>query len=331
MEALASLVNQFAGVRIVVVGDVILDEYLIGSATRLSREAPVPILEFEARRLIAGGAANPAATIVSLGGQAVIVGVTGADAEAVMLRSVLSAARIDTSGFIEDASRPTTVKTRIMATMGLRSPQQVARLDKMSRQPISERIEQAVRERLLQHRQTAGAILFSDYHGGLITPTLVDTVRQSVSENPLLLTADAQGDLEKYSGFSVVKCNADDARAAVSRPLRSDDDFASAAVMLCQSLGLSVGMVITRGADGATLAQPNGMAIHAPTPQVSDVYDTVGAGDTAIAVITLAVAAGATLTDAVRLANIASGIVVQHVGNYAPATEELISAIERED
>lgn len=141
------------------------------------------------------------------------------------------------------------------------------------------------------------------------------------------MTADAQGDFDKYTGVSVVKCNADEARAYLRRELSSDEDFAAAALELRERLALTLGMVITRGADGATVAHANGSATHCPAPAITDVYDTVGAGDTAIAVITLALATGIDLIDATMLANAASGIVVRRVGNYAPTPHELMEAV----
>lgn len=355
---LSGWIPKLAGQRILVVGDVILDEYLTGKTTRLSREAPIPVLEFESRQLIPGGAANPAANIVALGSQAVQVGVVGSDAAANSLREVLGARGIETRAIITDADRPTTVKTRIMAHMGLRFPQQVARLDTVSRQPVSPAIEQAVCaaiERELEGVRTSPhplalspsgrggtsakskerekvldikAILLSDYHAGLLTPTVIANIRQLASSANILLTADAQGELDKYAHFGVVKCNADDARDYLRRDLQSEADFAKAAEELRDSLELTTGMVITRGAKGATIAAVDGSAIHCPAPAVTDVYDVVGAGDTTIAVLTLALAVGASLAEATTLANYASGLVVRRVGNYSPTPDELLWAVE---
>lgn len=325
----AQLIPRLAGQRVLVIGDVILDEYLFGNATRMSREAPIPVLEFENRRLIPGGAANPAANIVGLGSTAIQTGIIGSDHAAMMLRQVLQAQGIDTHGLIIDSGRPTTVKMRIMAQMGLRFPQQVARIDTLSREPINEGVERRIREVILSCIGEVDAILLSDYHIGLLTPSLVETIRKLAIKNPRhpLLTADAQGTLDKYTGFALVKCNADEARAYLHRDLHTDTDFAAAALELCKSLRLTGAMVITRGADGATLALADGTTTHCPAPEVTDVYDTVGAGDTAIAVLTLAVAAGISYPDAVLLANYASGIVVRRVGNYTPSLDELTQAI----
>ncbi|MBZ0279843.1 MAG: ribokinase [Anaerolineae bacterium] len=324
---LVTWIPRLANQRVLVVGDVILDEYLIGKTTRLSREAPIPVLEFESRQIIPGGAANPAANIVALGSTAVQVGIIGVDTAATNLRQVLQARGIDTNYLITDSARPTTVKTRIMAQMGLRFPQQVARLDTLSREPVTSAVEHQVRSVIDREIKSVQAVLVSDYHTGLLTPALVSSLRKLGTAGNVLLMADAQGELDKYAGFTLVKCNADEARDDLRRDLKSDDDFGAAALELCNRLKLTGGMVITRGADGATVGTAEGQSIHCPAPAVSDVYDTVGAGDTTIAVLTLAVAAGASYTEATTLANYASGLVVRRVGNYTPTPEELTWAL----
>jgi rfaE bifunctional protein kinase chain/domain len=310
--------------RVLIVGDVFLDEYLTGTATRMSREAPVPVLEFDSRRVIPGGAANPAANIAALGSTAVQTSVVGADDFAEQLRGILAERDIQTHGLIADPARPTTVKTRVMAQMGLRFPQQVARLDRLSREPIAGEIQATLLDVIREALPTVDAVLCSDYRVGLMTPALVDAIR--AESDKVILTADAQGELGKYSGFTLVKCNADEARTYLGRDIRNDADFADAARALFHSLNLSGAMVITRGASGATVATVDQIA-HCPAPVVADVFDTVGAGDTAIAVQTLAIIAGATFEQAVTLANYASGLVVRRVGNYTPSPDELTRAI----
>ncbi|MBZ0297516.1 MAG: ribokinase [Anaerolineae bacterium] len=321
MHPLSQWIPRLAQQSVLVIGDIILDEYLIGRVTRMSREAPVPVLEFETRQIIPGGAANPAANIAALGSHAMQVGVIGSDSAGTTLRQVLQARGIDTGGLVTDPARPTTVKMRIMAQMGLRFPQQVARMDTLSREPVAASIEQQLRERIETQISRVSAVLLSDYHGGLLTESLVKVIRELT--NGSLITVDAQGGLEKYREFDVVKCNADEAREHLRRDLRTDADFAEAARELCDHLALTGAMVITRGPDGATVAACNGEITHCPSPSVTDVYDVVGAGDTSIAVLTLAVAAGAPYGEAVTLANYASGLVVRRVGNYTPSPAEL--------
>ncbi len=323
-ETLISWLQHFSAQQVIVVGDVILDEYLIGKATRMSREAPVPVLEFESRREIPGGAANPAVNIAALGAQAIQVGMIGADREGTALREALEARGVDTSSVYVNSKQETTVKTRVMAHMGLRFPQQVARLDRLPREPLSIEAETQIAEAIASRVPAASAVLFSDYQLGLNAPAII-----RASENAILRVADTQGNFDKYAGFDALKCNAVEAQTYLRRDLENDTDFAEAARELFTMFGLKRCMAITRGALGATLATAE-ETLLCPAPATSEVYDTVGAGDTSVAVMTLALASGANPEAAVMLANIASGLVVQRVGNYAPNMSELITAIRGE-
>ena len=319
---LGAKVERLAGMTVLVVGDLILDEYIIGNAARMSREAPVPVLELESRRYIAGGGANPAANIVALGSRALQVGVIGGDESGERLLDALSACGIETAGIMRCADRPTTVKTRVLAQMGLRFPQQVTRIDTVCRDAIS----QAQANRILATIESAigevDAVLLSHYHGGLLTPALLAGIRALCDEREILLTGDAQGAFDGFAGLDVIKCNSADAAAYLGRSLRTDADHSDAAAKLKRALDIRLAAIITRGSDGATLATDAGTR-HCPAPRVVDVYDTVGAGDTAIAVITLALAAGLSADEAVAMANFAGGIVVSQLGNYAPTADEL--------
>ncbi len=327
-QSLIRRVEKFAGRRVLVVGDVILDEYLYGRAERMSREAPVPVLEFTHRDLIPGGAANPAANVARLGSHPLQVGVIGADPFAEMLKRALHRRGIDAEGLVIDEERPTTTKTRIMAQMGLRFPQQVARLDHIERRPISGDVEEQVTTQIGMHTSGQDVIMASDYLNGLLTDTVVTALRQTGRACGVLLTADAQGELGKYGGFDLVKCNADEAAAYLHRSLSGDPAFAAAGTEIVAALGLCGGMLITRGSDGLTLVEASGQTTHLRAPHVEDVFDTVGAGDTILAVMTLALTAGAAYPEAAALANFAAGLVVRKVGNYAPTREELCWAIE---
>ncbi len=196
----------------------------------------------------------------------------------------------------------------------------MARLDTLSRTPIDEATAARVLA-CIAEAKPADAILCSDYHTGLLTEGLVAAIRAGAGDT--LLTADAQGALQKYRGFGVVKCNASEAAAYLGRDLSTDAAFAEAAETLFRQLGLAVGMVITRGGAGAVFYEPEGGPAFSPAPAVTDVFDVVGAGDTFIAVTTLALASGGSLAEAVAMANAASGLVVRKVGNYAPSPNEL--------
>ena len=323
---LISVVEALAGRTILVVGDVMLDEYITGRPTRMSREAPVPVLELESRQYIAGGSANPAANIVSLGSRAIQVGVIGIYEAGRQLVDILSSSGIDASGVIACGDRPTTVKTRILAQMGLRFPQQLTRIDTVARHDIDSDTEAKIVAFVAAQVTQVDAVLLSHYHGGLLTSSLARQIRDLCSREKVLITADAQGQFNQFAGIDVMKCNAADAQRYLNRALQTDADFSAAARQLQTALGIKRAAIITRGSRGATVA--SGDAIdHCPAPRVSDVFDTVGAGDTAIAVATLALTAGSSLVDAVMLANHASGIVVQHLGNYAPTPAELAQSI----
>jgi rfaE bifunctional protein kinase chain/domain len=326
---LKSYVARLANRTILVIGDVILDEYVTGTVMRMSREAPVPVLELESKRYIAGGAANPSANIISLGSRAIQVGVVGEDAPGERLKQILIDQGINPDGIISRADRPTTVKTRILAQMGLRFPQQVTRIDSLTRRPIDSETESLIVGFANGMLDKVDAILLSHYHGGLLTPSLVQRIRDLCAAYGVLLAADVQGNFKTFSQLDVIKCNAEDAQRYLNRGLISDGDFNEAALQLHDRLGIKKATIITRGNRGAALAT-NGETHHCPAPQVSDVFDTVGAGDTAIATLTLALVAGAKATDAVMLANYASGIVVRFFGNYTPTPAELVSSVAGE-
>jgi len=227
-----------------------------------------------------------------------------------------------------DRDKPTTLKTRILAQMGLRFPQQIARIDTISRDPVGQFIEAALIQRLQTHVPNVDAILISDYHNGLLKPSLINLVKQVAgSESPETpIIVDTQGALDKYQGVNIIKCNANDASSYLGIYLKQDSDFLEAAQQLFNNLSVKTAFIITRGADGATIATHDSVETVA-SPDVSDVFDTVGAGDTWIAVLTVALVSGASIPAAAMLANYASGIVVRHVGNYTPTTDELLAAL----
>lgn len=327
-QEFTALIPQLAGQNWLVAGDLILDRYIYGRATRMSREAPIPVLELTRQEHIPGGAANPSATMTALGSRVNQIGVVGDDAEGDILLSLLASRGIGIGAILRRSGVSTVVKTRIMAQMGLRFPQQVARVDMISRAPLTPSEQTLVLAHVEEQLVVSRGILLSDYHISLLETSIVSNIRELAQRHGRLLVADTQGQLEKYAGFHTVKCNADDAQAYLRRALTSDADFAMAADQLYQDLRLNGTMIITRGAAGATIATAD-ETVHIPSPTISDVYDTVGAGDTFIAVFALALGAGIARDVAARLANVASGVVVRHVGNYAPTAEDLTRALTR--
>ena len=313
--------------RVLVVGDLCLDEYLIGRATRLSREAPVPVLEQQRRFTRLGGAANPAHNVVALGGEAVVVGVIGEDEAGQTLLAQLAGAGIDSNGVVTDPGRPTTTKTRIVAESTLRVPQHLVRLDHLDRSPVSPAVERALSERIAALAARADAVIVSHYRTGVVTPGVVEAVHAAAQQHGALTVADAQADLQRFAGFGLVKCNRAEAEVELSRSLTHDVDFEAALAELSRRLG-GAQLAITRGAEGMSLLEQGGRVIHAPASRVSDVYDVTGAGDTVVAVLTLALVAGMDLRTAARMANAAAGLVVRRLGNVVVTPAELSEALE---
>lgn len=322
----ATLLARAAGRRLVVVGDVCLDEYLVGRPERLSREGPVPVLAFERRFAVPGGAANPARNLAALGAVALQVGVVGQDAAADELRAVLGDAGIDVAGLVVDPSRPTVLKTRVVAE-SLSVPQQVARIDRQARAPIGGAVEAAVVEAIRRGAATADGILVSHYRSGAVTPAVCDAARAAARERSIWLTVDAQGDLERFHGFDLVRVGRQDAAESLRRPLETEADFEAAARGLRDEIGARV-VILGRGAEGMSVADDAGGYAVVHPANVSEVFDVSGAGDTVIAVVTLALAAGASVRDAVELANYAAGFVVRRLGVAAPTVEELLAEID---
>lgn len=330
-DALLAAIPQLAGRHILVVGDLFLDEYLIGRAARLSREAPIPVLEFEERRQLPGGGANPAVNVVALGGRVTQVGVVGDDEAGRALTALLDAAGIGVEGVVVEPSRPTTTKTRIVSRGSLRFPQQLARIDRVDRRPLSSETEARVVACLEDLARQADAVLVSDYRSGLVTPVVVAAVRRAQASERLVCV-DSQGRLGHFVGFDLAKCNHHEAGEYITRTsgqrfvLKTERDFEEATARLRRELQVGT-LLITRGPDGLSLRSDAGYA-HLPAANRSEVFDVTGAGDTVVAVATLALAAGQDPLVAAMLANYAAGLVVRKLGVAAPSPDELAWAIE---
>ncbi len=326
----SDLVARLAQHRVLVVGDLMLDEYLVGRAVRLSREAPVPVLEQTHSFSVLGGACNPAHNVAALGSQAVVAGVIGDDEAGRRLLAALQAAGIDPAGVLVDCTRPTTTKTRLVAESVLRVPQHLARLDRLSRAPLGQAVESALLERLESLATGCQAIIVSHYQCGVATPAVADRVRQLARQHGALAVVDAQADLARFAGFDLVKCNRAEAEGEVGQPLQHDADFERALSRLTARFGFEH-LVITRGADGMSGQRRGQAVIHSPAVRVSSLYDVVGAGDTTVAVLTLALTAGLSLATAAHLANAAAGLVVRRLGNAVVTPEELAGALMVEE
>jgi rfaE bifunctional protein kinase chain/domain len=326
-SSLAAVVPRLADRRILVVGDLILDEYLFGRATRLSREAPIPVLEWLRREIILGGAANPARNVVALASAATQIGVVGADSEGEQLAELLTAAGIGRDGLIVSTTRPTTRKTRIMADEAPRLPHHVARLDRLDRTPLTAEEERAVIAALLELIPRHDAVLCSDYQAGLLTPAVVEVVRQGCHRHGLQFCVDAQGSASLYHGADLFRCNNREAEIALGEALPDEAAFRRGVARLRIELGARL-VIVTRGPDGLSLEGEGEPYSYLPALRVSEVYDTIGAGDTFAAVATLALAAGIGGKEAAQLANAAAALVVRRIGNAVVTPEELRAAVD---
>jgi len=326
-DALLQALPRLRDRCILVLGDLFLDEYIVGQATRLSREAPVPVLEFNRRFFLPGGAANPAHNISALGSTAHQIGVIGDDEAGHRLANRLRQAGIVTGGLVTDASRPTTTKTRLVAEGSLVFPQQLARIDQVERHPLDGEITSQIAAHLQEIAPRVEALLLSDYKTGVVTKEIIATALRLSRQHGKLITVDSQGDLHKFKGFDLVKCNRREAEAVVGQELRTDADYQRAGEGLLADLGSSA-ILITRGDEGMSLISREEGSLHIPAANRSEVFDVTGAGDTVIAVVTLALAAGLRVTEGAYLANYAAGLVVRKLGNATPTREELAWAIE---
>jgi D-beta-D-heptose 7-phosphate kinase/D-beta-D-heptose 1-phosphate adenosyltransferase len=311
------LVGRFAGVPVLVAGDVMLDRFIVGRVTRISPEAPVPIVQFQSEHVRLGGAANVAHNIAALGGRVSLVGLVGADEAAARLREQLEAAGVSAEGLVEDRARPTTEKVRVVTERN----QQVARIDYERDTDADGDVQRAIVDRAARLGRDARALLVSDYLKGAITRPVVEALLALA--RPVIVDPKIPH-LACYAGATLVTPNHHEAEVATHGRIRSDDEARDAARAFRTRTQCDA-VLITRGEQGMWLSAPD---VEGSIPAVArEVSDVAGAGDTVVATLALALAAGATMTEAAVLANYAAGIVV---GKFGPATvtpEELLSAV----
>jgi D-beta-D-heptose 7-phosphate kinase/D-beta-D-heptose 1-phosphate adenosyltransferase len=322
------IIARFRGKRVLVVGDLMLDEYLWGDVNRISQEAPVPVVRLTRSSLAAGGASNVAANVLALGGEPLLHGMVGDDADAQRLLDVLAAQGIRTEGVQRDPSRPTTIKTRIIA-----HAQQVVRTDKEDDSPLHGDREAALLQSLLAALEGADAVVLSDYAKGVLTQRLVKELLQRTAASGLPSVVDpACGDVARYQPVSMLKLNFQEAVAACSEPApRGAGNNPEHAVRMGRHLTgrLDAACVaITCGPQGMVVVESGGGEYHIGASG-REVYDVTGAGDTVTATLALALAVGADYATAARLSNQAAGIVVGKFGTAVVSAEEL-AAVAKE-
>lgn len=317
-------IEDFAGRRVVVVGDLMLDEFVRGDVARISPEAPVPILEVTDRTSTPGGAANAAMNVASLGGRVKIVGVVGSDPAAGVLAALVEKAGIDAGSFVVDASRPTTRKTRIVARH-----QQVVRIDEESRAAIDAGIGAALIAATTAALADADACIVSDYGKGVVTAELVAEVVKVARARKIPVIVDPKRrDFSAYRGATVITPNLAELELATGARCVTTDEVVAAGTSL---LGLLDGgaVLATRGAAGMTLLRPGMAPVHTHA-RARAVFDVTGAGDTVVSTLALALASGIDITVAIDIASIAAGLVISKVGTATVDVAELRAAIEEQ-
>ncbi len=321
-------VPRLRGRRVLVVGDMLLDEYVYGTVQRVSREAPIPVLERRRAAAQPGGGAFPALAVRAMGGESRMVGVVGADATGDALLGHLRDAGVHTDDVVTSPERVTTCKTRYVAEGFFRFPQQVFRVDTGTRGALDDATEGRVLD-AIRRAEGIDAILVSEYSYGAVTPAVAATVAEIGAARGILTAVDAQGSLDPYRGYTLVRDNRADASAYLGEPLDTVPRVLASLPRMRDRLAAR-NIVVSLGDAGLAYLGEGDAAKHIPADRV-DVYDVTGAGDTLIVVMTLALAAGLSLEIAAHLGNLAAGVAVRKLGNAVVDAAELARTIDEAD
>ena len=315
------LLAAAAGRRIVVVGDLMLDQFIWGNVERISPEAPVPVVKVSRESFHLGGAGNVVSNLVSLGGTPLPVGVTGGGADAAHLRETLAGLGVPAGGVAEVAGRHTTVKTRVVA-----HSQQVVRFDREQDDPLDDNTIARLTKSAIDLCQTADALVVSDYEKGCVTPALLAGILPAARARRIPVVVDPKpGHWRSYTPITVITPNQTEASRMSGLRMRGPDEVIAAGKIILAALDCE-GVLLTRGDKGMLLME-RGREPYAVAATTREVFDVTGAGDTVVAALALCLAAGATLGDAALIANAAAGVVVAKVGTAVVSPEELLAAL----
>lgn len=319
-QRIPSLFASLRGKKIAVFGDVMIDKYIWGAVSRISPEAPVPVVDVEQQNARLGGAANVANNIQSLGCEPLLIGVVGNDAEANELKSILAVQKCSTEGIISDTERMTTVKTRVIAHQ-----QHVVRIDREDKHDISTKVQSGILSFLERKIHELDAIIIEDYNKGLIVKELIHGVIALAKKHNKIITVDPKfHHFFEYKGATVFKPNKKETEEGLGKKFKTEEDVLTAGRILLQKLEAE-NILLTRSEQGMTLFEKNGTVSHVPT-KARKVADVSGAGDTVIATLTAMLACGATIQEAAAIANYAGGIVVGEVG-IVPIESEILQKV----
>ncbi len=325
-EQLVSLIKKLKEPKILVVGDLALDEMIYGDAERISREAPVLILQHSHTKLILGGASNAAHNVSTLNnGQVSVCGVIGDDYQAGLLIEAFEKANVDCKYLIKDKTRKTTTKTRISGSITTSITQQIVRVDRQTNELLSAETEKLMLANLEKAIPEFDAVILSNYHIGTITPEIIKRTIELANKYKKIIVVDAQRDLSEYKNVTSMTPNLPDTQKSVGFFIENEEDMKKAGdKLLAQTNAGSI--LITCGADGMFVTEHNQKYTKIPVFNKSEVFDVTGAGDTVTAVYTLALAAGANPVYAAIIGNIAASIVVRQFGCATTTEAELLDA-----
>jgi D-glycero-beta-D-manno-heptose-7-phosphate kinase len=326
---LRGLIACFKGKRVLVIGDMVADEYLIGRPTRISREAPVLILELDKEQLIPGGATNVAVNARSLSAETFLAGVVGNDITGHKLRQTISDLQMHQEGLITDQARPTSTKTRIMAGSPQIVQQHIVRIDRVDTSEIGETSKRKIIAYIQQILPTIDAVVLSDYENGVISPEIIETCIALARSLHKTIVVDSHGSLFRFQGVTALTPNQPEAEASLGMTIQSRADLDEAGQRLLTSCNAQ-GVLVTRGSEGMSLFEAGKPPLHLPIYPLSppsEIVDTNGAGDTVAATFTLALTAGASMTEAAYLANAAAALVVRRLGCASNTPAELMSIL----
>lgn len=326
-EKLVDLIKKIGESKILVIGDLALDEMVYGDTERISREAPVLILQHTHTKFILGGASNAAHNVSEInGGKVSVIGIIGDDYQANDLRNAFEEANIDCSSLIVDKCRKTITKTRISGSCSHSITQQIVRIDRQTNAPISKETEAKMITEIEKLVPLHDAVILSDYHIGTLTDNVIKAVVDIAKKYDKKVIVDAQRDLGRYKGITSMTPNLPDTQKYVGLYLNNKEDFLKAGNRLLNETGADA-ILITCGADGMVVVEPENKYTHIPVFNKAEVFDVTGAGDTVTAVYTLALAAGAEPVYAAIIGNIAAGVVVKQFGCATTSIDEILDSM----
>lgn len=327
---LRSLIDSFHKKRVLVIGDMVADEYIIGKPASISREAPVLILKLSEERTIPGGASNVAVNARTLGAEVFLAGVVGDDAPGRHLRRAIDELGMRQEGLFTDQQRPTSTKTRIMAGSPQIVQQHIVRVDRVDTSDVDGPCKEQIIAYIRAILPEIDAVVLSDYENGMISPDIIAACIPMARELGKIIVVDSHGSLFRFQGVTALTPNQPEAELTLGVMINSLAELHEAGQRLLDG-SRAHGVLVTRGSEGMSLFEAGKPPLHLPIhllDHASEIVDTTGAGDTVAATFTLALAAGASMAEAAYLANAAAALVVRRLGCASNTPEELMNALK---